>query len=59
MELFNIGEDIGEQRNIAEKNPKKVKELAKVPSDYLREVDAQMPTFKSTGKKVPYPDEVL
>lgn len=59
LELYNIKDDIGEQHNLVETEPKKSRELAKVLSDYLREVKAQMPVEKATGKIVPYPDEVL
>jgi hypothetical protein len=51
MELYNIKEDIGETTNLIEENPEKSKELAKVLSDYLKDVDAQMPIDKNTGKK--------
>lgn len=59
MELFNIKEDIGETHNLFSENSKKVKELAKVLSDYLRSVDAQMPSNKETGERILWPDEFL
>ncbi len=59
LELFNIKEDIGEENNLAKVDLRKVKELVKVLSKHLREVNAQMPKFKNSGKKVPYPDEVI
>lgn len=59
MELYNIKEDIGETTNLIENNPEKAKELAKVLSDYLKDVDAQMPIDKNTGEKVEYPMEIL
>ncbi|MHA7109159.1 sulfatase [Sunxiuqinia elliptica] len=57
FELFNIPQDIGEKQNLAESKPEKVNELAQKLSNYLRNVDAQRPTLKATGKIVPWPDE--
>lgn len=59
FELFNLNEDIGESQNLAEKEPAKLEELAKVLSEYLKKVDAQMPIDKATGKTVDLPSEVL
>jgi len=59
MELFNITDDIGEHKNLVADNPEKVKKLAKVLSDYLRSVDAQMPSNKETGEQIPWPDDFL
>lgn len=59
MELFNLKEDIGETKNLVAAQPEKTKELAKILSDHLREVEAQMPSQKDTGMQIPYPDEVL
>ncbi|MBM1106188.1 sulfatase [Aurantibacter crassamenti] len=59
MELFDLNVDIGETKNLIEEQPEKAKELAKILSDYLREVEAQMPSKRDTGLVVPYPDEAL
>ncbi|MBC8767293.1 sulfatase [Arenibacter sp. BSSL-BM3] len=59
MELFNIKEDIGETKNLVNEQPVKTLELAKILSDYLRKVEAQIPSQKVTGDQVAYPDEVL
>lgn len=58
-ELFNIKEDIGESTNLAASREELRRELAKELGDYLRSVDAQMPTFKENGEQVPWPDDVL
>ena len=57
-ELFNIPEDIGEKHDVAAEQPDIVRRLSKELGQYLRKVDAQRPTFKSTGKPCPWPDEV-
>ena len=57
-ELFNIRDDIGEKQNLAAQHPAIVKKLSKDLGRYLRKVKAQRPTFKSTGKSCPWPDEV-
>ena len=59
FELFNIQEDIEETTNLAEKETEKLKEMAADLGNYLRESEAQMPSYKDTKKQVPYPDEVL
>ncbi len=57
FELFNIPEDIGEKNNLATKFPEKVRELAEKLGEYLRDVNAQRPSYKATGQPVPWPDE--
>ena len=59
MELFNIKEDIGETKNLVKEQPAKARELAKILSDYLRKVEAQIPSHKDTGEQIAFPDEVL
>jgi len=58
FELFNITEDIGELQNLVSSQPEKVKELAAKLGKYLRGVDAQRPSFKSTGALAAWPDEI-
>lgn len=57
-ELFNIKDDIGETRNLAEAKPEIVKSLSENLGNYLRGVGAQRPSFKESGKEVPWPDEI-
>tara|TARA_R110002049_G_scaffold68233_3_gene176960 strand:+ start:10183 stop:11745 length:1563 start_codon:yes stop_codon:yes gene_type:complete len=59
MELFNLKEDIGETNNLINEQPAKAEELAKILSDYLRQVEAQIPARKDTGEQIAYPDEVV
>lgn len=59
MELFNLKADIGEIKNLANTNTEKLKELATTLTNYLKSVNAQMPSDKLTGEQVPYPLEVL
>ena len=56
-ELFNIKGDIGEHNNLAQKYPAKVKNLAGQLTAYLKEVKAQKPLYKATGKPAPWPGE--
>lgn len=58
LELYNLRDDIGERNDVANVNPKIVKQLATTLSDHLREWNAPMPTVRATGKKVPMPDEL-
>ena len=57
--MFNVVEDVSETRNLAQENPERVKELAKILGNHLREAGAQMTIVKETGKPVRFPDEAL
>ncbi len=57
-ELFNITDDIGETKNLAQQNPKITKKLSGDLGSYLRLVGGQRPSFKATDKPCPWPDEV-
>jgi len=46
VELYNLENDIGEQKNLAETMPEKAKELRKHLDDWRKAVNAQMPTKK-------------
>ncbi|MEM7379832.1 MAG: sulfatase [Bacteroidota bacterium] len=59
MELYNLAEDIGETENRAASEPGKVEELAKILSDHLTSVQAQMPSHKDSGTPIPYPAAAL
>ena len=58
FDLFNIKEDIGENFNLAEKNPDKVNELASKLSKYLQDAGALRPVYKKSGEPAPWPDQV-
>lgn len=58
LELYNLKADLGETTDLAAKHPKRVKALATKLGQRLRQWEAPMPLFKSTGKPVPMPDEV-
>ena len=57
-ELFNIREDIGEKHNLATSHGDVVEALSVELGNYLRDVSAQRPSFKATGKLCPWPDEL-
>ena len=59
LELFNLREDISEQNELSNKEPRKLREMAGVLSDFLRETRARLPIDKATGKKIVYPVELL
>lgn len=59
MELFHLGDDIGEETNLVTQHPEQCQLLARQLSNYLRSVDAQMPTEKATGQVIPWPDQWL
>lgn len=44
LELFHLGDDLGEQRNLAEQHPDKVQELHALLGAWRKDVGAQMPT---------------
>lgn len=59
FELFNLKEDIGETDNRINQEPDQAKNLAQVLSDYLKDVDAQLPRHKASGESVRYPIDAL
>jgi len=59
FELFNLAGDLGETRNLAEREPGRVRALANELTAYLRKYHAPMPVVKATSKPVPYPAEAL
>ena len=56
-ELFNIAHDIGEEKDLSHQNPDIVQKLSQDLGKFLRQADAQRPTFKANGKLCPWPDE--
>jgi arylsulfatase A-like enzyme len=58
LELFDINADIGEEHDLASARPEKLKEMAGILSDFLKEVGATMPLDKATGKPVPFPGDL-
>ncbi|MFW6277693.1 MAG: sulfatase [Prolixibacteraceae bacterium] len=59
FELFNLKTDLGENHNLADEKPEKLKELARELTNYLEKREAPMPRVKETGKEVPYPEQAL
>ncbi len=59
LELYNLKKDLSERNNLAKSERKKLKELATAMSDKLREYKATMPTLRSTGEQIPYPDQLI
>ena len=57
-ELYDVVADISETADISLLMPDKVSELSADLGRYLRSVDAQRPSFKSSGKPCPWPDEL-
>lgn len=58
LELYNLKNDIGEQKNVAAQNPEKVGQLARLMSDKFRGWGSLMPTYKATGRPVPWADQL-
>ncbi|MNI32455.1 hypothetical protein D3C73_863660 [compost metagenome] len=58
LELYNLQDDIGELNNLAPKMKGKTSELSKLLSNQLRTWKAQLPTYKTTGQQIPYPDQL-
>ena len=57
FELYNLREDIGESKNLAEHRSDMVKSLAGQLCRFLEDCHADMPVMKSTGGTVPMPAE--
>lgn len=57
-ELFNVKDDISETTDISARHPKLVAKMSKELGRFLRKVGGQRPSFKSTGKECPWPDDL-
>lgn len=58
LELYNLKSDIKEQHDLSKKFSEKRNELARLLTQQLKLYKAQMPSYKKTGKQVPWPDEI-
>lgn len=58
LELYNLKDDVGEQNDKADQYPDILNQLAHLFTIQLKTWNAQLPTFKKTGKQVPWPDEI-
>lgn len=47
IELYNLKNDIGERNDLAERKPKKTKELMKLLDDWRTKTDAPVPKTKN------------
>jgi arylsulfatase A-like enzyme len=56
FELFNLHNDIGESNNLIYDHPEIVVDLSKRLGNYLRSVNAQMPSRTESGEQVYWPD---
>ncbi len=59
LELYNIAEDITERNDLSQSNPEKLREMAEALTAKLEGYDALLPTFRSTGERIPMPIELL
>lgn len=59
IELYNLSDDISEEKDLAEIHQNKKKELVEILSNHLLETAAQMPVDKRTGKRVELPSAHL
>lgn len=58
LELYNLKQDIKESRDLVKAYPEKARDLARLLTRKLKQQHAQMAVLKSTGKPVPYPDQI-
>ncbi|MBQ9137113.1 MAG: sulfatase [Alistipes sp.] len=59
LELYNIGEDITERNDLSATHPEKLQEMADALTAKLEGYNALLPTFRSTGERVPMPNQLL
>jgi arylsulfatase A-like enzyme len=58
-ELYNLDEDLAEQHDLSRVMPEKLKELAMLMTRELQSRKAPMPTFKNSGKQIPWPADLI
>ncbi len=59
LELYDLQADIGEKNDLSVMQPDKLKEMAGLLTNELKKRGAAMPVYKSTGKQIPWPDELF
>ncbi|MBG6233998.1 arylsulfatase A-like enzyme [Pedobacter sp. CAN_A7] len=57
LELYDYSQDIGEHGNLIRKHRATALKLAKSLTTQLKAWNVVLPTYKSTGKSLPWPDE--
>lgn len=58
LELYNLKEDISENNELSKQFPEKRKAMAALLTQELKNRKAKMPSFKSSGLPIPWPDEI-
>lgn len=58
LELYDIQSDIGEKNDLSMLQSEKLKEMAGLLTSELKQRGAAMPTYKKSGKQIPWPDEL-
>jgi len=58
LELYDLEADIAEKNDLSILQAKKLKEMAGLLTTELKNRGALMPTYKKTGKQIPWPDEL-
>ena len=59
LELYDLSKDIGEEHDLSQSHPEKLREMALLMTTELKKRKAPMPTYKATRKPIPWPDEAL
>ncbi len=59
FELFNLKEDIGEQKNLVVENKEEASRLARLLTEELMEMEAQWPRLKERNQAIPMPIEAI
>ena len=54
--LFQLQEDLGESRDVAQQNPQILQSLSKQLANHLRQTGASLPS--RDGRRIPMPDEL-
>ena len=58
LELYDLQADIGEKNDLSVFQTEKLKEMANLLTNELKVRGAKMPTYKKTGKQIPWPNEL-
>lgn len=59
LELYDIQADIGEKNDLSILQIEKLKEMSGLLTSELKKRGAAMPTYKQSGKQIPWPDELF
>mgnify|MGYP003348503491 FL=1 len=58
LELYNITDDIQEEKDLSEQEPQQLKKMASLMTKELKKKNAQLPSYKNNSLLIAWPNEL-